>query len=524
MSSRTLTKLSQALISAYDQDYSQHHDQTVSVNPLVAELATWYEKLRTAMDYRDDEVILRSAIERILKRRLLLGGNGQTIAPPLIRELVWARYFPDSSIAQSTVVKVAHTIDLFLKLEEEVNNKQRINRGTVNEWVLHLLSSEIEYILKPDNHKDIMSNFIYQIFKNKIQIEDDTEEVKNIQTFIAVRRAYANDDLPFLRYHLFSQYFGKLTPHNLDSVSSGFLDGYKKIQDQLSYPLKNKFFVYIDSQKIPFLILDDVLQKNQGRIVSLISDEDGLNLAILNACSQRYKSVKGRVRRAIIRSVIFIFVTKALFALLIEGTFENLIFGKVVWSSITINTLTPPLLMVMVGLFIQTPSRENSFKIQGKINSVVFDDNPDLEKPLIVKKRAKRTDPILGSLFIILWLATFAISFGALIFILTKLRINPISQGVFIFFIAIVSFIAYRVNRTANMYLVKDGKENLASLFSDFFFMPFITVGRRLTLAVSQINIILFIIDFIIEAPFKGIFAFFEQWLLFLRTQREKLD
>ena len=180
--------------------------------------------------------------------------------------------------------------------------------------------------------------------------------------------------------------------------------------------------------------------------------------------------------------------------------------------------------MVGVGLFIQTPSRDNSFKIQRKINSVLFDENPQLENPLLVRKKIKKIDPILWSLFIIFWLATFAVSFGALIFILTKLRFNPISQGVFIFFIAIVSFISYRINRTANMYLVKDGKENLTSLLTDFFFMPFIQVGRRLTLAVSQINIILFIIDFIIEAPFKGIFAFFEQWLLFLRTQREKLD
>ena len=74
------------------------------------------------------------------------------------------------------------------------------------------------------------------------------------------------------------------------------------------------------------------------------------------------------------------------------------------------------------------------------------------------------------------------------------------------------------------MYIIKDKKDNLNSLLFDFFFMPFIQVGRRLTLAVSQINIILFIFDFIIETPFKGIVAFFEQWLLFLRTQREKLD
>ena len=109
-------------------------------------------------------------------------------------------------------------------------------------------------------------------------------------------------------------------------------------------------------------------------------------------------------------------------------------------------------------------------------------------------------------------------------FILTKLHVNPLSQSIFMFFLAIVSFISFRINRIAYMYNLKDKKEDFGSLLFDFFFMPFIQVGKRVTSAISQLNIILFIFDFVIETPFKGIFAFFEQWLLFLRTQREKLD
>ena len=74
------------------------------------------------------------------------------------------------------------------------------------------------------------------------------------------------------------------------------------------------------------------------------------------------------------------------------------------------------------------------------------------------------------------------------------------------------------------MFIFKEKKENLGSLFFDFFFMPLIQIGRRLTLTISQLNIFLIIFDFIIETPFKGIFAFFEQWFSFLRSQREKLD
>ena len=100
-----ITKLTSALVSAYDKVYSQDDDKTISVNPLVAELASWYEKLRTAMDYRADEVLLRSAIERILKRRLMMGGNGKSVAAPLIRELVWPGIFQTQVFLNQLLLK-----------------------------------------------------------------------------------------------------------------------------------------------------------------------------------------------------------------------------------------------------------------------------------------------------------------------------------------------------------------------------------------------------------------------------------
>ncbi len=521
---RQLSKLSKALIETYDKQQYLSEDKTISVNPVVSEMATWYEKFRTAMDYRDDEVILRSSIERILKRRLLFQSDGAAVATPLIRELVWARYFPDSTIGEATVLKVASSIELYLKFEEEVNKKHRINRSLVNEWILHLLSSEIEHILKPSRKKDLICNFMFGIFKEQITIEDDSEEARDIQIFIAVRRSFANDDLAFLRYHLFKQYFGTLTEVNLNKISDNFMGGLNKINAAFNYPLKDRIYNYIKNETVPFLILDDVLRENSGKITELTSNTDTLNMAILNACNRRYKTISAKVRRAIVRSIIFIFVTKATLALTIEGSVDKFFYGKVIWSSIALNTLTPPILMIMVGFLIHTPARTNSFKILSKINSILFDEKPKLNNFLIVKRKPNKTDPILWILFIILWLFTFAISFGAIVFILTKFRVNPLSQVVFIFFLAIVSFVSYRINKTANMYIIKDKKDNLASLLFDFFFMPFIQVGQRLTMAVSQINIILFVFDFIIETPFKGIVAFLEQWLLFLRTQREKLD
>lgn len=518
-----LSKLATTLIQNYEKDSLPNEEGKISVNPVVAELASWYEKFRTAMDYRDDEVILRAAIERILRRRLFMANSGHGVAAPLIRELVWARYFPDSSVPETMVENVERVIDLFLKLEVNINETHRLNKANIREFIVHILSSEIQHILKPNEKENLMSNFIFALFRNRITIEDDTEENRDIQVFVAVRRAFAKDDLALLRYHLFNQYFGSLTSHNMHSVAAKFPEYLKMTEFQFNHPVKDRIFTYIKNQIVPFVILDEVLRTSNNNLATLTYNEDQLRLEIMEACTTKYRSISGKVKRAIIRSVIFILVTKAIFAISIEGAFERLVYGKIIISSMLINVFTPPVLMVFAGLLITTPTRENSFKIVKKIQQILYEENPVLDTPLVVKRKQTKIGPILWFLFLVFWFITFLLSFGGIIYLLSALSVNPISQSIFIFFLAIVSFVSYRINQTAHMYLVRDKKESMSTIAFDFFFMPFIYVGRRLTTAISSINIILFIFDFIIEMPFKAIVAFFEQWLFFLRNQREKL-
>jgi hypothetical protein len=54
--------------------------------------------------------------------------------------------------------------------------------------------------------------------------------------------------------------------------------------------------------------------------------------------------------------------------------------------------------------------------------------------------------------------------------------------------------------------------------------MPVIRVGRNLTQSIAQVNIFLMFFDFFIEAPFKYLFAFFDQWFHFLHAKTEELE
>ena len=179
--------------------------------------------------------------------------------------------------------------------------------------------------------------------------------------------------------------------------------------------------------------------------------------------------------------------------------------------------------MVVAALFIKTPDRDNSLRIWDKIKSIIYTTGQDAWQPLVLRKAGKKVDPILSFIFIVLWLAALVLTLGSIVYALTLLNMTIVSQTVFIFFLLIVSFICYRINQTAHVYSLQTDKQSFKSVLFDFFFLPIIHAGRRLTENISKINIILFFFDLLIETPFKVIFGFFEQWFIFLRTQREKL-
>lgn len=521
MDSTNLNQHSEFLVKIFEGEKNRSLGRGMSVDPIASELAAWYEKLRTAIENRDEEVILRAAIERIIRRRMLLGGSGKSVAMPLVRELVWARYFPDESIGEEKIQEVKQTIDRYLELKDLIFQKNKIPESQVHEWIYQLMSSDIEDRLNPTVKKEAMISYIFHNLSKMVTIKDDTQEIRDVQVFIAIRKSYAKEDLAFLRYNLFNQYFGRLSQENVQEIGERFNEGKKIIEEQLAYRGKFKVFEYIKRQIPPFLILEDIMRTSHGNFRELLSNKETLENKIEESCQTKYATISAKVRRAIIRSIIFIFLSKVFLALTIEGTYERIVYGQIMWHIIALNIFIPVSLMVILSFFIRAPGKDNTERIKNRINSLLFDESPQLGRTLIFNHKPK-SQSALDTIFSIVWIGTFLLSFGLIIYILSRLQFSFVSQLFFMFFFALVTFLSYRINQTAKLYTVKD-KLSILSPLVDFFFMPIARVGRYLAEGISQINIFVFLLDLVIETPFKGLVAFFEQWFFFLRSKREDL-
>jgi hypothetical protein len=519
----SFSSMADALIKAFEVKPFVDTERKITVNILVSKVASWYEKFRTAMDYGNEETILRRAIERILKRRLFMDEDSKTLAQDLVRELVWAGYFEDSTVPESIILSVSSSIKLYLKLKEGILAKRLIPNENVTEFLIQLLSCDIDYVLKPNKEKEAMTNFMFKIFKDTVDITDDSKQTRDVQVFIAVRKNFARDDIAFLRYKLFSQIFGKLSEENFEHVLANIANAYKEIKYQLNYPRKDRIFNHVKKKTPAFLVLYDILMQEREGVKLLVKNNEEFKDRVFADCNTRYKRIKGKITTAIIRSFVFILVTKSFIALFVEGTFENLLYGQIQWAAMGINIVVPPLLMVVAGVLIKTPGTKNSAKIFSDIEKLLFVENPQLVSPLSIKLKPDTTHSAKDFIFSILWFLSTILVFGLILYLLMKLHFNPLSQGIFLFFIAVISFLTYRIYQTANIYTVV-AKQGLISPIVDFFFVPIIRVGRKFTEGIAQINFILIIVDFIIEAPFKGLVGFFEQWFMFVANKREELE
>src|ERR1035437_8061674 len=175
----SFSRLAGALIKAFEPEANFDTGNKISVNILVSKVASYYEKLRTAMDYGGEETILRRTIERTLKRMLFLDAVPTSVAEDLVRELIWAGYFADATVPESIVAKVASSITLYLKLKNEVLAKKLLPNIDIYSYIVQLLSCEIDTILLPNFEKEAMCNFMFQVFKDCVEIVDDSKQTKD---------------------------------------------------------------------------------------------------------------------------------------------------------------------------------------------------------------------------------------------------------------------------------------------------------------------------------------------------------
>jgi hypothetical protein len=526
LTNQRLSPVVEELINIFEEEKPlSRQGYKYSVSKAISTLAVLYEKARNAVEFRAEHLVRRAAIERILKRRMIISSGSDMLAENLIVELMWAKYIDSSLIDSIKIAEVQNIINRYTNLKYALFSSSNKYKNISWDSIMGLASSEIDEAIVSAKKREALNNFFYQAIRPKIQLVQHDPTYVNILTYIGVERAYAQADDALIACHLLKliqpgwfEAKSEIPPDERDLLISNLRLISEALHDQISVSLSR----YIRKQTPPFLLIRDLFLEKGNQTRQLIENRTELKTALDTIAMIRYHEIGSKINRSVVRSIIYIFLTKMIIAFALEAPFDMFIAKRISYIPLAINAVFPPLLLFLVAGSTSAPGSENTKFLIERIEKIFyrFDELKNEPDKFVIKQQPRR--PFLSALFSIFYLAAFLISFGLITYVLTKLHFNIASQIIFIFFITLVTFFAYRIKRSAQEYEMTE-RQGFLEPISDFFFLPIINAGHWLSGEIAKLNIFIVIFDFILEAPLKAIFEVFEEWIRFIRTKKDEI-
>jgi len=490
-------------------------------------LALVYERFRNSVEYHEEHLLRKNAIKRITRRLLMYHRDHKNIARLLVDDLIRTGYFKNETIPEAAVVKIQATFEKYQIVFDEISKKHFQERQKLQDWVLGILACEVEDILVSSEPQEALIEFATPLLTSELEWggTDLDEKEKALQIYIVMNRVLYKADQAMLHYRILKRLYPEwIQAPSLDLINQVAvnLESLKgKIEKQTDSSTNAIISRKLRRYAMIFWALNDVLVENLDRIEELLKDPFQFEEQIKAKCEERYKGFGSKLRRNFIRSVIYIFITKTSLAFILELPYDLYLHSSVIWPPFIINIAFHPFLMLLIGASVKTPSAKNTTEIVNSIFKISYEEH----KGSIVYKssRSVTPHPVLGTFFNVLYSLGFLVSFGVIIYFLYLLEFNWLGGLLFIFFLTAVSFFGIRLRYGMRELIVLPKEGNLLTTIIDFFSIPIIQAGKWVAQKLPKINFIVFVLDRIIEAPFKSLIPVLDHWISYVRDKKDEI-
>lgn len=524
-----MNKQLQQLISVYQRAEKKEAEpipaDTIVVNDLVSKAASVYEVIRNTLEYSEVHLLRRNAIRRILRRRLTGNVEVEKISLELLQELIWARYLPNKTIPTIRQHEIAAILDKYVVLFGAAETSR--DRNASSSWLLDLASTEIEYLLMPPRREEALVSFVYSIMKDTIEWQPNlqiTDDEKDIQLFVGIHRTLLKSNRATLRYRIFSLFYPNWSTADnslVREVASNLSVVYSAVEANVYHPIGEPISRKLNSKMVLFKVLHDIILKHTDEMDSLIASPSALASAIGKAASGRYDAFRARLSRLVVRAVLFLFFTKMVLALIIELPYEIFVLKETNYIPLMANIVFHPMLLSIIGLTGTIPEKKNTERLIESIHNLVTGGKNEFKLKIQVSK--PWASGTIGFIFNMIYVLTFLISYGLIIALLVALKFNVLSIVLFLLFLSLVMFLGITIRRSRKELVIISGKTGAVMAVGDFFTLPIIRAGRWISMRTPRINVFLFFLDFIVEAPFKMTIQIIEGWLAFMKEKKENI-
>jgi len=502
------------------QDISRIHTDEVA-----SQVAAFYEKARNVIDYKEEHLIRRGFIDRVLHRRLLLKQDGVGIGEVLIKEIIRAGYLPNDTIPETTINEIQKIINKHITLSEFIPSQDKKKYKDRLDWLFSITASSIEEKLFPSYREDTLVNIMFRTLKTRIVVRGGSisEDDLTTQLFAAIYRTLLKADEEQLQYQLLKFLYPdweSISTEECPRVGAYIPAIRRQIRKVVTHPLKKSFTKLCARYSIVFNILGDVIDRSKDyeTFEKTILDPTLFEKETKEVYDIRFVAAKKKLKRIGFLSVISFFLSKILIVLLIEIPVENYLTGGFSVFNTILNIFVPPILMFLIVLSIKMPRPINFNLVSDQIHSAIFPVKDGHKYVLSIPKKKKIITEIVSNLF---YLLTVIAVFYLFYELLTPLHFNIANVIVFIFFVSLVAAAGVRIHNRANEMNLEKKKTNVLTFLFDLLSMPFVTVGRWVIDGLARFNPIVIFINLLIELPFQMFVEFLENFNGFVRQKKE---
>lgn len=479
-------------------------------------LTAAYEQLRNAAENTEEHLLLQNAIRRFYKQLFVTrderlvreSGNELTV------ELTFAGYVANNTLIKPQLDEISRLAIEHYDAYEKLQQRRGINSDTSTAWLLDTLSLAVARIISPAPKDAAFINFAYSYFEKTVA--NDKKQFGNIDTdeysaalFAAVHKALLKSDVATIRYGLMSRY----------TVGVDGLERYIAYNQHIDRLLKasvtDKLYRIVDRQGAPLRIIRRMIEDKPDFMQLLLRPEAFLD-AFEQQVGKEYAYTTQKINRAIVRSVIFLIITKFLVGIAIEVPYDIWAHGHVVWLPLIINLLFPPLYMVALRLTLNMPGYANTNALVDRVDVILYGDRLTLEK-------SRTTNRNYSSVFSAVYAVISLLVFGAVMWLLLMIGFSLVHIGIFLVFISAASFLGFRLSRLVRELEVVRSASNGPTFIRDLVYLPFVVVGRWMSEKYAKVNIVALILDMLIELPLKTVLRLVRQWGAFIDDRKDKI-
>lgn len=504
---RFATRLQAAQASLTAHTDSELRSQKVRVVGAGGTLTSVYEQLRNAAEYTEEHLLLQRAIRRFYRRLFLSRDRKQAASSgdELIIELTLAGYIKNNSVLTTTAQQISDRSLEFFDAQESLHGHDK--------WVVDVLAVQVESLITNHAYKDTFIQFSHEHFMgalNQQTIFEDSRPDFEVALFVAVHRALLHSDEATIRTMLLKRY--GLSPAKDSAL-------YRATNEKLDALFKTdeveKLFRIVNRQGAPFRVLWRMIE-DQPNTVEFLSSRTKFLRAYETQITHEYEQIYTRINKGIVKSVLFLIITKFLVGIAIEVPYDYLVHGSIVWLPLIVNLCFPPLYMLLLRTTLMTPGAANTNAMCDLMETYLY-------SPQTRTLAKRRSSGSFGAAYNVAYALFFLIVFGGVTLLLLSINFSFLHLFIFFVFLSTASFLGFRLSGMVRELEVVDTNQGGVTVVRDFLYMPFVVVGRWISEKYSKMNIVAMFLDMVIELPLKTVLRLVRQWSAFISSKKDEL-